>query len=63
MVIGASMTISPDDDSTTGISAAEFNLGGDKIRVAPRKGGDTMDYPLPKPTKQEGGKLVFEINL
>ncbi len=49
------------NDSTSGIAMSEFGLGDFMLRIAPRKGGTVQDYPLPNPSAQNAGSIVFRV--
>ncbi len=48
-------------NSSAGISQTELDHGGDRVEVAPRRGGTAKTYLLPEPWSQDAGRLVFRI--
>ena len=54
-------TIFVANDSTTGISAAEINTGGDEIEYAVRIGEDVTDRRITKIAQQDAGMLELEL--
>ncbi|MHC4617214.1 MAG: cupin domain-containing protein [Planctomycetota bacterium] len=49
------------NDVTDGITSAELDKGGDKLRFAPRIGGATRDYAITNILYQDGGMMGLEV--
>ena len=49
------------NNSTTGISAEEFEQG-QLINIPPRKGADARDFSLARILKQDAGMVTFEVH-
>lgn len=49
------------NDSTTGISAEEFEQG-QIINMPPRKGADARDFSLARILKQDAGMITIEVH-
>ena len=49
------------NNSTTGISAEEFEQG-QKINMPPRKGADARDFTLARIIKQDAGLITIEVH-
>ena len=49
------------NDSTTGISAEEFEQG-QVINIPPRKGADARDFQLARILKQDAGMITIEVH-
>src|SRR4051794_19966417 len=51
------------NNSTSGISAAEMNNGGDKVTVALRKGGIVKDFLIRgEPIQQDAGMIRLSLS-
>ena len=49
------------NDSTTGISAEEFEQG-QVINIPPRKGADAREFQLARIIKQDAGMITIEVH-
>ena len=49
------------NDSTTGISAEEFEQG-QVINIPPRKGADPRDFQMARIVSQKAGFVVYEVH-
>lgn len=55
------VNVSVANNSTTGISAGEFEQGH-LIKIPPRKGADARDFSLTKILKQDAGMITIEVH-
>lgn len=59
---GPHLTIDVYNDSSTGISAAELDTGGDKVNLAVRWGDTPQDRVISKLAGQDAGFIRLEVN-
>lgn len=57
-----SLFVTVRNSSTTGISSAEVNTGGDKVRLAQRIGGETKDCPIIEVVSQDPGMMKLRLS-
>lgn len=55
------INVSVANNSTTGISASEFEQGH-IIKIPPRKGSDARDFSLVRILKQDAGMITIEVH-
>jgi hypothetical protein len=60
--ITPSLFVTVRNSNSIGISSAEVNTGGDKVRLAQRVGGATKDCPIIEVVSQDPGMMKLRLS-